>query len=243
MELKRFYCAPDAISDNFGLLAESETHHLRDVIRLKSGDKIRVFDGVGNEFDCRIRKIGRNSTEFEITGRVAPAAAESPLDLTIAAVILKGDKFDYTIQKAVELGVKRLVPLRSEFCAAPTDTSGKRLERWRKIALEATKQCGRACLMQVSEPRLFQDAAAELAAGNSKCIQFSERMGRKFSLSGKIEKITAFIGPEGGWSDRELELAKKLNIEQVTFGGRIMKADTAAVAIVSILQHLFGDLN
>ncbi|MER3430250.1 MAG: 16S rRNA (uracil(1498)-N(3))-methyltransferase [Blastocatellia bacterium] len=243
METRRFYVRPDEITGAQGILDEAETHHLRDVVRLEVGNRIRVFDGVGNEFSCRIEEIERRKTRFSIIGPVPPESPESPLDLRIAAVLLKGDKLDIIVQKAVELGVRSFRPLVSERCDVRPDGISKRLQRWRRIALEATKQCGRAALMQIEDLISIDEFLQTPAAGDETRVMFSERSGRNFNSLLKSKQMTAIFGPEGGWDDRELEMAKNVGLAIITFGGRIMKADTAAIAISAILQNRFGDLN
>lgn len=243
MEVRRFYAPPDAIKDSAGVLDESETHHLRDVLRLSAGDEIQVFDGKGGEFRCKVVKIERLKTHFSVLEPSQPGSPESPLDLEIASVLLKGDKLDTVVQKAAELGVRRFLPLISTRCDVRPEGINKRIQRWRRIALEATKQCGRAYLMEIAGLQKLEDLFKSPPAGNEMRVMFSERAGKEFNRIKSAAKISAIFGPEGGWDDRELELALSHRINVITLGGRIMKADTAAIAISAILQNRFGDLN
>ena len=224
-------------------LGSGETRHLRDVLRLSAGDEVQVLDGEGREFCCRIDAIEKTLTRLSILGEVAPAAPESPLDLTFAAAITKGEKFDLVIQKAVELGVSRIVPLFTARCEVKPGGSERRLERWKKIALEASKQSGRAKLMTIAEPIEFRKFAESfVAAEDQTAIMFSERDGGDFANVASARKIIAMIGPAGGWDDSELDLARKRGFTVVTLGGRILRAETAAIAFAALLQHRFGDL-
>ena len=238
--MRRFYAPPENFHDKNVLLDEGETRHLRDVLRLRAGDVVSVFDGVGNEFECRVEKIEKRSTSLSIVSNIEPPAAESHLELTICASILKGDKTDFAVQKLVELGVNRFVPMLSARCDVKPKDAAKRVDRWRKIAFEAAKQCGRAKLMSVDEVANFDELIKNQI---EKAIFFSERDGKPFSVAGKPSSLTAFLGPEGGWDDSEIELARDSDLDIITLNGRIMKADTAAIAISAILQHHFGDLN
>ncbi len=239
--MRRFYAPEDSFRDGGVNLDEEQTRHLRNVLRLREGAKVHVFDGAGREFLCSIREIGKRSATLDIVQLAEPASPESGLDLTIAAAILKGEKFDLVVQKLVELGVKRLVPLitlRSD--VRPKDAE-KKLGRWRKIALEAAKQSGRATMMVIDHPMDIETFLE--SAGSTNLAVFSERDGGKLEALDVTSEFTAVIGPEGGWDDAELALIANQNIPAVTIGGRILRAETAAIVIAAILQHRFGDLN
>ena len=243
MTVRRFYAPPDQFSAGTITLDEDETRHLRDVLRLKEGDAANVFDGEGKEFVCTITSVEKRRSTLTIDQEVSPSSPESPLDLSIASVLLKGDKLDLVVQKAVELGVNRFFPLTSARCDVKVGDAAKRADRWRRIAMEATKQCGRARLMHVGDVTEYSKLLDETNEPGLTRIHFSERGGESFDAAAGSKRILAFIGPEGGWDDAELERAKAAGVRSVTFGGRIMKADTAAITIASILQHRFGDVN
>lgn len=244
--MKRFFAAPQNFDGGKIRLDEDETRHLRDVMRLNEGEAVRVFDGIGREFECRIGKIDKHSSRLELLRPVAPLAPESQLHLTICAAILKGDKTDVAIQKAVELGVKRFVPLITNRTDVNPRSADRRIERWRKIVMEASKQCGRATLMTVEDISTVEAAFQNGIDGQVSSglfLFFSERDGGKLNVDVRPKNIIAFIGPEGGWDDPEIEFARASGATVVTLHGRILKADTAAIAISAILQHHFGDLN
>lgn len=237
--MRRFYAPKKNFSAHSVELGADDTRHLRDVLRLAEGDAVHVFDGDGREFLCEIESVEKRRTILRVINEVEPTAPESKFDLTLAAAVTKGENFDLVVQKAVELGVSRLIPLFTRRCDVKPAGSEKRLERWRKIALEAAKQSGRARLMSVREPLDFQEFAG--SAGEN-VILFSERDGDSFTTVQPGEKLTAVIGPAGGWDDSELDRARKSGIQIITFGGRILRAETAAIAFAAILQHRFGDL-
>lgn len=244
--MRRFYSPPNNFADGRVMLDEGETRHLRDVLRLQVGDTVNVFDGAGNEFESKIEKIEKRSSSLSVLRKTEPPAPESNLDLTLCAAILKSDKTDVAVQKAVELGVNRFVPMLTARCDVKPKDAVKRVERWHKIALEASKQCGRARLMEIGEVSIFENVIRKSTTNlktNQTIFFFSERDGGKFEPVTKLKSITAFLGPEGGWDDSEIDLARELRAEVITLKGRIMKADTAAIAISAILQHHFGDLN
>jgi 16S rRNA (uracil1498-N3)-methyltransferase len=254
MTRRRFY-APSAA---FGpdqksvTLSAEETRHAREVLRLQSGDEIFVFDGAGREFHCAIQTISRDSTEVSVMAEVEPARPESPLNLTLAIALLKGEKFDLVIQKATELGVKRIVPLDTERADVRLrdDGANKRVARWRRIALEAAKQTGRAYVSEIAAPIAlseFLTVEENPISTNVARLMFSERGGRPLAeatnnFAGRPPTIVAVVGPEGGWTDAEIELAHEGGWEIVTLGGRILRAETAGITVVALLQHRFGDL-
>jgi len=239
--MRRFYAPPESFTDGRVRLSEDETRHLRDVLRLPVGDEINVFDGEGREFTCRIEQIEKRVSDVSIIGEVSPTAPESTLDLTVAAAVLPGEKFDLVVQKMVELGANRLIPLSTIRSEVKIKDAGKRLTRWRRIVMEATKQCGRAALMTVEEPVSLSDIFLELSG--SEMLFFSERDGNGLDITTPAKRLAIVFGPKGGWDDAELELARASGASIVTLGGRVLRAETAAIGITAILQHRLGDMS
>lgn len=241
--MRRFYSRPEQIKNGQIILGLEETRHLRDVLRLRTGDEASVFDGLGREYLCTIETISKREARLHIVREIEPASPESPLEIILAAAILPGEKYEITVQKAVELGVQTLQPLYTLRCEVKPGGSGRRLERWHKIAAESAKQSGRARLMQIAEPVDLKNFFDYSALHDGTKIFFSERDGEDFSSIQPDKKITAVFGPKGGWDDIELAAAKASGFAVITFGGRIMRAETAAIAMTAVLQHRFGDLN
>ncbi|HEY0428536.1 MAG TPA: 16S rRNA (uracil(1498)-N(3))-methyltransferase [Pyrinomonadaceae bacterium] len=244
--MRRFYAPKENFSGGKIALSPEETRHLRDVLRLRAGEIVRVFDGEGREFSCAIERIEKRETVLTILKEASPSAPVSNLNLTLAVALLKGEKFDLIVQKAVELGVTRLVPVMTKRIDVKIRDSEKRVERWQKIALEAAKQSGRADLMKIEPPIEFanfiKNSASERSGGEN-LLLFSERGGESFSAINAGEKIIAVVGSEGGWEDSEIEAAKSAGFQIVTMKGRILRAETAAIAVAAVLQHRFGDFN
>ena len=249
MTRRRFHALPSAFNpeNQTVVLAVDEARHLRDVLRLKTGDEVYVFNGVGREFRCTVSEIKRDSTELRIDAEVEPAKPESQLQLNLCLALLKGEKFDLVVQKATELGVTKILPLITRYAdihLRDEADAGKRVARWQRIALEAAKQSGRAFVPQVSSPVSFDSLLAGTKHAET-CLMFSERGGG--ALDSVIaepapQSLTALIGSEGGWSDEEIEQARAQSFHIITLGGRILRAETAAITITALLQHLFGDL-
>jgi 16S rRNA (uracil1498-N3)-methyltransferase len=240
--MRRFYAPPESFVDGTVTLDSDETRHLRDVLRLHEADDIAVFDGAGNEFSARLQSISKTGAVANILEQLKPSAPESPILVTLASVAIPGDKYDLIIQKAVELGVSNFVPLSAIRSEVKIKDLPKKLTRWRRIALDATKQCGRATLMTIHEPREVTELLQE-APGGSELLFFSERDGSRLPDLQHPKSITVVIGPKGGWDGTEIQTAKQNNFSVVTLGGRIMRAETAAIALTAILQHRYGDIN
>jgi 16S rRNA (uracil1498-N3)-methyltransferase len=278
MSRRRFYSPPENIDDSTVTLSTDETHHLTHVLRLTPGSPAFAFDGCGHEYKCTFRGITDNRARLEINESLSHVV-ESSLQLTLAQALAKGEKFDLIIQKATELGVSRIVPLMTRYADVKLDDQmiTRRLDRWRRISLEALKQCGRRRLVEITTPRtlpqlfdgvaapdLANDAgdnvaqAASLQTESSETpartpaacatfLLFSERGGVAITeaLEGipKPASIVALVGPEGGWSDDELNLLEHHGAKPVSLGPRVLRTETAAVVAITLIQHLTGDLS
>jgi len=246
MTRRRFYAPPATINlwQQTVTLGTDEARHLREVLRLKSGDEVYVFDGLGHEFRCTVSSARRDSAELRIEAEVEPAKPESQLQLNLCVALLKGEKFDLVVQKATELGVSRVTPLMTRYAdiqLRDATDAAKRVARWQRIALEAAKQSGRALVPEISLPARFDD----VLGGEGPGVMFSERGGEPFDSLMKEATpnvLTALIGSEGGWSNEEIDAARAHSFRVVTLGGRVLRAETAAIAITALLQHRFGDL-
>jgi 16S rRNA (uracil1498-N3)-methyltransferase len=252
MTRRRFYAPPEAFSPDrqSANLSGDETRHLRNVLRLKPDDEIYLFDGTGNEFLCQIQTLARDSVEANVIQQVDAAQPESGLNLTLAIALMKGEKFDLVIQKSTELGVTRVIPVitsRADVRIKSDDDGERKKTRWQRIALEATKQCGRARLMKIETPVTFADVMKTHDQEQDFCVMFAERKG--VSLAEALgdsqnhpKTVTALVGPEGGWAEDEIDQARAAGWKTVTLGGRILRAETAAIVIATLIQHRLGDL-
>lgn len=242
MSRRRFFAPPSAFtfSKQIVTLTSDEARHLREVLRLKPGDEVQVFDGAGKEFRAIVLNARRESAELELKDEINSARPESPLQLTLAVALLKGEKFDLVVQKGTELGVNRFVPLTTRYAdirLRDEADAAKRVARWQRIALEAAKQCGRAVVPEISTPIPFDSVIKE-----DSCLMFAERGGKPLNTDLKTRTLVAVVGSEGGWSDEELEQARAANVQIVTLGGRVLRAETAAITAAVLFQHLYGDL-
>ncbi len=245
MQRHRFYASPSQISLPRITLSLDESHHLIRVLRLTAGARVFVFDGEGSEYECEVVAPDRRAAELAVIAQ-CDKEVESPLQITLAQALIKQDKFDWVVQKATELGVTRIVPLATEHSDVRLmeDRAPERLQRWRRISLEAVKQCGRRRLVEISAPLSFAKFA-EAASDQMKLI-FSERDGRSLrEIAAQIQSLSTLslaIAPEGGWSETELKLAADYDFIPIQLGLRVLRTETAAIAAVTLAQHLFGDL-
>lgn len=245
MQRHRFHTLKSQISDLQIVLLADEAHHLARVLRLGVGDRVFVFDGEGSEWECEIAGVGKREVELNIVRQLTDEV-ESPLRLTLAQALVKGDKFDWIVQKATELGVTRIVPLMTDHSdiKRAEERAEQKLERWRRISLEALKQCGRRRLVEFAEPQRFAEFCQSLAETPN--LIFSERGGRSLrEVAAELNaptQLNVCVASEGGWSEAELQAAESNGFIAIHLGRRILRTETAAITAVALAQHLFGDL-
>jgi 16S rRNA (uracil1498-N3)-methyltransferase len=213
---------------------------------MTTGDSCYVFDGEGREYECRVRESRRDASVLEIVSEIAPARPESELQLTLALALLKGEKFDLAVQKCTELGVHAIVPVITKLAdikLKDVSEAQRRVERWKRIALEATKQSGRARVPDIFPPTKLSDLLQVRPSETG--LMFSERLGEPIDevLAHASSPVTILVGSEGGWTDSEITEARRAGWQVVTLGGRTMRAETAAIAVTALIQHRLGDLN
>ncbi|HVF56535.1 MAG TPA: 16S rRNA (uracil(1498)-N(3))-methyltransferase [Pyrinomonadaceae bacterium] len=254
MTRRRFYAPPQSFARDGARVALSveESRHLRDVLRLRAGEEVFVFDGDGREFSCVVEDVGgRGALTLAVGARVEALRPESPLSLTLAVALLKGEKFDLVVQKATELGASLIAPVitrRADVRLRDAGDAARRAERWQRLALEAAKQSGRARVPSVATPISFASLVTnEHSPPDEMRLMFSERGGhglKEISVehTSAARSVTALVGPEGGWDDEEIAHARTSGWTVVTLGGRTLRAETAAITVAALLQHIYGDL-
>lgn len=226
----------------------ADAHHLAHVMRSKLGDKIVVADDEGKSGLYEIAGFTSDTVEMSLIEEINEQT-ESPIEIVLAQCLPKGDKLELIVQKATELGVNRIVPLTSNNCVVKYDAKKSKIrqEKWQKIANEAGKQCGRSLLPVVEEIQPLESWLT--AAGQDEdmavamCYENEEQVGIKAFLQGTAAKrFAVVIGPEGGFSLNEAQKAKELGIASVSLGPRILRAETAAIGAVTVVQYEKGDL-
>ena len=244
--MSRFYVPAPRIEKGMLRIEGNEVKHIRRVLRLKAGDGIIVFDSLGKEYEGTIVEEDTSSVVIKIQN-IFLSKRDSPLEITLAQSLLKGEKMDYLIQKATELGVKEIIPFFSSRSVPLLEKSGrlKRHHRWGRIAIEASKQCGRGVVPKI-EPLQDYSEMLRMASPDSLRLILWEREGGKLKevLERSKEKTRIFfiVGPEGGFSLDEVEEAKRAGFIPVILGKRILRAETASLCLLSILQYEQGDI-
>jgi 16S rRNA (uracil1498-N3)-methyltransferase len=224
-------------------LTGEKSHYLSTVLRFSPGSKLSVIDSSGSAYLAYIVSVSKKNAVLQIGERCAPAP-ESPLDITLIQGLLKGEKMEFIIQKASELGVRQLFPVITERSQI---RETRKLPRWKKIAEESSRQCGRAAVTRVLEPRNLKDVIYSFDNSSIAGIIFWEHADLPFSSSlekckGK-KQIILLTGPEGGFSEEEVCSAAKKGFHVTCMGKRILRAETAAIAAVSVTQYVLGDLS
>ncbi len=209
--------------------------HLR-VLRLGPGDDLTVLDGDGAEHWVRLEQIGSRSAVARVLGTERPAR-ESGLDLVLAPALVKGDRMTFVVEKATELGVRRLAPVHTE----RTVRDRVDVERLRRVARAAAEQSGRPQVPVVDEPVPLATLVAAPWTGLRVLPWEDERSARVADLPAAAEAVVALTGPEGGFTAAEVALARAHGVVTVTLGPRVLRADTAALTVAALLQSRFGD--
>lgn len=258
----RFRVSSDALNDRTVDIVGDELHHIR-VLRLAVGDRIRLFDGAGGEVEAELTRLEPERAEAVIRRRLAAEGACSVDAWLVQAIPAKPARMDVVVRQSTELGVGVVVPVvtaHSHLSTARRRQLPKKVERWRRIAVEATKQCGRPRVPEIHDavawadldwsrlpsPRLILDpgdgndeaAGGEGAAGDGG--------GEAVSIGARVDpecrSVVLLIGPEGGWSADELDAARRHGAVVVRLGDRVLRTDTAGTAALAVVLHLAGEL-
>ena len=226
------YFVESPVASDRAVLAGAEAHHLLHVMRAKAGTRVTLFDGSGWEFDAVVERTGRSEVELAIAGR-REIDREAPIAVTLGVALPKGDRQKWLVEKVVELGVARLVPLETERgVAQPVENA---LERLRRGVIEACKQCGRNRLMEIAGPKAWQEFLAGNVRAACRLVAHPRQApGQSLPrLPVPCEIAALAIGPEGGFTDEEVALAIAQGWQAVDLGPRILRVETAAVALAA----------
>jgi 16S rRNA (uracil1498-N3)-methyltransferase len=243
MPRTRLYIPGSYGTESLLQLDADKTRYLGRVLRLRTGDTVSVFDGVGSEYRATITAIAKSSATLRIDARTA-TGTESPLRVHLVQGISRGERMDFVIQKATELGVKRITPVLTEFGVVKLDgtRAEKRRDHWQKVAASACEQSGRVRLPLIDAPLPLKNwFGSKPPTADTEIILKPGAAKPLIAIAAPTTKICVLIGPEGGFSDGELDDAEASGFDAVSLGPRVMRTETAAIAAIAVLQSLWGD--
>jgi len=242
VRIPRIYQAIPLASGQTLELDAQATVYLAKVLRLRVGDELRVFNGGGGEFAAQVSELGRRAARITL-GEAVPGLPESPLELRLLQGVSRGERMDYTVQKAVELGVNRIVPVLAE--RTTVNLKGERRDRrrahWQGVVHSACEQSGRNRVPAVAPVTPFAEAIA--GAEGLKLVLHHRAPSDLASLSAPAGPVTLLIGPEGGLSAGEIDAAEAAGFVPLRLGPRVLRTETAALAALAVLQWQWGDFN
>lgn len=241
MRIPRFYCSDLNAVDEVVKLPTDAHRHAVQVLRLKTGATVRLFDGAGLEYEASLHEVSKRESTAILSTTVSNNN-ESNLSLTLIQGISRGERMDYTLQKAVELGVNRIVPVVTERCNVQLSgqRADKKLAHWQGVIISACEQSGRRTMPVLDNIISFDEMLSEFDSGSRLILEPTAEIGFK-RLPPQTE-TSLVIGPEGGFSESEVEEAINNGFQAIQFGPRILRTETAAVSALAVLQTLWGDL-
>lgn len=241
MRIPRFYEPQPLAADTSLVLGDSSTQHIARVLRMRAGEPIVLFNGDGHEYRATLTEVAKRSVSATVNGVIAPARI-SPLPIHIGQSLSRGERMDYAIQKATELGMASMTPLFSERCEVKlnAERQEKRQAHWQQIAISACEQSLRCDVPPVTAPQTLAHWISTVDA-ELKLVLHHHTEQPLGSLA-KPASIALLIGPEGGLTEEEVALARQHGFLPVAFGPRVFRTETAPVAAQAILQYLWGDL-
>ncbi len=239
----RIYCPPPLVEGELATLPESAARHISKVLRLAAGDSLRIFDGAGREHEAQLAAGGPGTRA--LVGAPLQPLPESGLRITLIQGISRGERMDWVVQKATELGVVRIVPVqtaRSVVRLSP-ERGRQRHRHWLGVAASACEQCGRSSLPEVMMPQRLADAVSEETAAGLRLMPDTVASTALSAQTPGDGCLTLLIGPEGGLEDEEKALAERHGFVSIGLGPRVLRTETAAVVAVTACQLLWGDLS
>jgi 16S rRNA (uracil1498-N3)-methyltransferase len=246
--MHRFFVAEENLHGKEIVFTGRQAHQIRNVLRIKSGDHVTVLDNTGCEYTVILTKVGRQDVVGEVVSR-QQARAEPHTQITLYQSLLARDKFEWVLQKCTEVGVTSFVPIVTErsIVRQPDAITSRKLSRWRDIIAEAAEQSGRGRIPQLDAPVTFVDAVCRLEDFDRCLIGTLGTTGssvRDILRTDDAEPaaVALFIGPEGGFTDKEVQLAETNGIKPVSLGSRILRTETAAVVASAVILYELGDL-
>lgn len=244
--MARFFVSPGQIGPAKISIFDGDVNHIRRVLRMKEGDELTVCDGEGRDYFCRISSMSDDVVTCDIIDSWT-SYVELPVRLHLFQGLPKADKMELIIQKAVELGAAEIIPVAMARSIVKLDEkkAGKKTSRWQGIAESGAKQSGRAIVPEVRQPMSYKQALSYASSLDAVIVPYEKAEGIEQSRAlidalasdENIKSIGIFIGPEGGFDEKEIELALEAGAKPITLGRRILRTETAGLAILSILMY------
>lgn len=241
-----FYCEKNQVSEQESriTIAGSDVNHIKNVLRMKTGEQLMVCDGMGMQYTCEIAEFPEGEVLLSIQ-KAEKASTELPVRLKLYQGLPKKDKMELIIQKAVELGAVEIIPVMTKRCIVKLEDDkkeAKKLERWQAIAESAAKQSGRGIIPTVGKVLNYKEAIKQAAAEGMSLIPYEQAEGMKSlkeaaAEAPKQQVVSVFIGPEGGFEEAEVEFARENGVIPVSLGKRILRTETAGFTALSILMY------
>ena len=238
MRLSRFFIdAPLSLGQHE--LPEAQAHYIGRVLRHAVGDAVQLFDGSGQEYLGELIEVGKKTVRVELREQLA-GQAESPLHLHLGQGLSRGERMDWAIQKATELGASEISPIISERCEVrlKDERADKRLAHWRQVAISACEQCGRSVLPLIHPPISLAEWQANVQAELKLVLH---PVAAPLESHARPQSLAFLIGPEGGLSEAEVEQARAAGFQAARLGPRVLRTETAPVVALAVAQQLWGD--
>ena len=245
--MHRFFAEPGQIGEKEIVITGADVNHIRNVLRMRADEEVLIADGQGAEYRCKLTELGENEVRAQILWKL-DGNAELASAITLFQGLPKSDKMDFIVQKCVELGVDRIVPVSTKRAVVKLDAKKEqtRLKRWNTISESAAKQSGRGVIPEVSGVMSFGKALEEAKKLDVLLIPYerAEHMTETRRVMGEIkpgQSVGIFIGPEGGFEESEVEEAVAAGAQAITLGRRILRTETAGLAVMAMLSYLLEE--
>ena len=242
--MRRFFVPPQAIVGQEARLGPDLAHRMARVLRLRVGDHVLLLDNSGREHEVELTALSPTAAHGVLLAS-RQGVGEPSVRLVLYQALIKGQRFDWVLEKGTELGVAAFVPVVSgRSLIRPSQASAARLERWRRVIVEAAEQSGRSRLPEISPPLPFEEACASAPGLRIIPWEGEREAGLRDVLAAEeaVAAVSLFIGPEGGFPPEEVELARQQGVRTVSLGRRILRAETAAIVAAALVLHELGEL-
>lgn len=237
-----FFVSPDMVKDDNIIIEGADVNHIKNVLRMKKGEELLISDGAGNDYMCEIEELYEEKVVAHITKKEF-LGTELKTNIYLFQALPKGDKMETIVQKAVELGAYAVVPVRTSRCVVKLDEkkSAAKVKRWNGIAQSAAKQSRRGIIPEVKDVMGFKEALEYAGRFDLKIIPYENYKDMQETVkilknAGDMKDIAVFIGPEGGFSKEEVEMAMENDVHPISLGRRILRTETAGMTILSVLM-------